>query len=98
MLFIQTILTFVACIPLVALAAPLVSQEAEGSKLATPESMTNNSPPASSSYSGPWSSFPAMNKWIGFEDMVRFPKHLSTQNLPCPLHSPWWMRSLLHPS
>lgn len=97
MLFIQTILTFVACIPLIALAAPLASQEAEGSKLATLESITNNSPPASSSYSGPWSSFPAMNKWIGFEDMVGFSKHLGTLTL-YPRHSSCWTRSLLHPS
>lgn len=70
MLFLKIVLAFMAYNPFAALAAPLVLLEAGDSNFAIPKSLTNNSPPASKLYTGPWSSFPAMSTWVGFDAMV----------------------------
>lgn len=72
MLFLKIVLAFMAYSPLVALAAPHVLLGADDSNFAIPKSLTNNSPPASKLYTGPWSSFPVMASWVGFDAMVSF--------------------------
>ncbi|KAI7784909.1 hypothetical protein LA080_008940 [Diaporthe eres] len=69
MFIIHTILAILAYSPIVALAAPTASSKADGVQFALPKNLADDVPPAKKLYSGPWSSFPAMNKWIGFDAM-----------------------------
>lgn len=86
MLFLKIVLAFMAYSPLVALAAPHVFLGAGDSNFAIPRSPTNNSPPASKLYTGPWSSFPVMASWIGFDAMVSFFRY-KTSSRPSSLPS-----------
>lgn len=88
MIFIQIILTFLAYSPLVALAAAHAVPGAGGSSFGPPKSLANNVSPAKKLYTGPWSSFPAMNKWTDFDATVSFFNHAN----PSPSSSfPVWM-------
>lgn len=86
MLFLKIVLAFMAYTPLVALAAPLVLLEAGDSNFTMPKSQTNNSPPTSKLYTGPWSSFPAMSTWVVFDTMVSLFRY-TTPSLPSSLPS-----------
>lgn len=86
MLIIHIILAVLAYCPIVALAAPTASPKAEGVQVAPPKNLAQNVPPAKKLYSGPWSSFPAMNTWIGFDAMVgssRYTNPSSHSSSPC---------------
>lgn len=85
MLFLKIVLAFMAYSPLVALAAPHLLGAGD-SNFTIPKSLTNNSPPASKLYTGPWSSFPAMATWVGFDAMVSFIRY-KTPSLPSSLPS-----------
>ncbi|KAG6359252.1 hypothetical protein INS49_012773 [Diaporthe citri] len=69
MFVMHIILAVLAYCPIVALAAPTASAKAEGVQFAPPKNLADEIPPAKKLYSGPWSSFPAMNKWIAFDTM-----------------------------
>lgn len=75
MILIQIILAFLAYSPLVALVAAHAVPAADGSNFASPKGLTNSVPPAKKLYTGPWSSFPTMNMWTGFDATVSSFKH-----------------------
>ncbi|KAK2615742.1 hypothetical protein N8I77_002474 [Diaporthe amygdali] len=61
------IVAVLACNLSSAFAAPSALAQANGRQSALP--FTSDARPASNFYSGPWSSFPAMNTWVGFDSM-----------------------------
>ncbi|KAG8169241.1 hypothetical protein KVR01_001990 [Diaporthe batatas] len=68
MFMFQFVLALLAWSPLIALAAPHSSQAVGGTGIA-PKNLTRELVPASTVYSGPWSSFPAMSTWTTFDNM-----------------------------
>lgn len=80
MFVIHFILAVLAYCPIVALAAPTASPKAEGLQFTPPKNLTNKIAPAKKLYTGPWSSFPAMTKWIAFDAMVGFFRHTNTSS------------------
>lgn len=88
MILIHIILAFLAYSPLVALAAAHAVPAADGSNFAPPKGLANNAPPAKKLYTGPWSSFPAINMWTGFDTTVSSFNHA---NPSPPSSSHVWM-------
>lgn len=75
MFIIHIILAVLAYCPTVALAAPTASPTAEGVQFTPPKNLASEITPAKKLYTGPWSSFPAMSKWIAFDAMVGSFRH-----------------------
>lgn len=93
MFVIHIILAILAYSPIAALAAPTAAPGAEGVQFAPTKNLADDIHPVKKLYSGPWSSFPAMTKWIGFDAMV------GSFKIPTLLHtarSPIWAKSLPH--
>ncbi|KAL1856913.1 hypothetical protein Daus18300_010567 [Diaporthe australafricana] len=67
--FIQIIFAVLAYGLPITFAPPNVLPDADGGQFALPKDLTNNFPRGSNFYSGPWSNFPAMSAWKGFDDM-----------------------------
>lgn len=88
MLFLKIVLAFMAYSPLVALAAPHVLPGAGDSNFTISTSQTNDWPPASKLYTGPWTSFPAMADWVDFDAMVSSFRY---KTLLRPARSRLWM-------
>lgn len=87
MVVIRIILALLAYSPLVAFAAPHAMPQADGTDSAPPK--------ANKLYSGAWSSFPTMEKWISFDNMVSACTKSNLVSLPrrdrpsFPLISSW---------
>lgn len=105
MFIIHIILAVLAYCPIIALAAPTASPTAEGIQFTPPKNLASEITPAKKLYTGPWSSFPAVSKWIAFDTMVgsfrqthpssgsSFP-YVDEKPATCPLGS--WMGLLTH--
>lgn len=93
MFIIRIFLALLAHSPLVAFAAPHAIPQADGTDSAPPK--------ANKLYSGAWSSFPTMDKWISFDNMVSAYTKTNLASLPrrdlpsFPLMSSWDQQLIL---